>query len=626
MTTEVAVVIVGEAFEKRDIVLHKRNDMLLRVSEIHRSYDALQYPLLFCEGEDGYQINLPQYDPITNTALSKSVSAADFYSFRLMTREKQSNRLFYCRDLMNQYLVDMYAKIETERLNFIRNNQTKLRVENYAHLRDALNKGDAKPADLGKTVILPSTFTGSPRYMHERTQDAMTYVRQYGRPDLFITFTCNPKWSEISNNLYPGQKAHHRHDLITRVFHLKLDKMMDVLVKSKIYGPVRCHMYTVEWQKRGLPHAHILLWLEKGITPDKIDSIISAEIPNPDEDPILYEIVKSNMIHGPCGAFNRNSPCMVDGSCSKRYPRQFADQTQTGDDGYPLYRRRSPEKGGYTVKIRGIDVDNRWVVPFSPVLSRLFEAHVNVEICNSVKSIKYICKYINKGSDLASFAIENKFDEVTRYECGRYISSAEAAWRILCFPVHNRYPSVTHLSVHLENGQRVYFNKDSALTKIAVPPSTTLTAFFELCQKDNFAKTLLYCDVPAYFAWDKKNKKFNRRKKGKILKNFPGVKKAHVLGRVYTVHPTNAECYYLRLLLHKVCGPTSFSDLKTVDGQIHTTYQAACKALGLLEDDRHWELTLQEACMTNHPYKIRELFAVMLIFCQISDSQFLWDK
>ena len=84
----------------------------------------------------------------------------------------------------------MYARIETERLLFISLKQRNLRVGDYIHLRIAIT-ADGTASNLGKLVILPSSFTGSPRYMHERTQDAMTYVRSYGRPDLFITFTGN---------------------------------------------------------------------------------------------------------------------------------------------------------------------------------------------------------------------------------------------------------------------------------------------------------------------------------------------------------------------------------------------------------------------------------------------------
>ncbi|GFX07198.1 uncharacterized protein TNCV_2424031 [Trichonephila clavipes] len=177
-------------------------------------------------------------------------------------------------------------------------------------------------------------------------------------------------------------------------------------------------------------------------------------------------------------------------TAQKKYPRCFQKETQTGEDGYPQYRRRSPEDGGIVTKIKGNNVDNRWVVPYNPVLSCTFNAHINVEFCNSVKSIKYICKYVNKRTDQATFSVEDQ-DEVTRYESGRYISSSEAAWRILCFPVHERFPPVMNLSVHLEIGQRVYFTEDNAIHKIINPQKTTLMAFFELCQVDNFANSFV---------------------------------------------------------------------------------------------------------------------------------------
>ena len=146
---------------------------------------------------------------------------------------------------------------------------------------------------------------------------------------------------------------------------------------------------------------------------------------------------------------------------------------------------------------------------------------------------------MNKGSDQATFALENERDEVKLYESGRYISSSEAVWRILGFPIHERFPTVIHLAVHLENGQRVYFTSDNLAEKINNPPQTTLLAFFELCKTDNFAKTLLYSEIPSYFAWN--NNKFTRRKRGNNVEGWFGVKKDNALGRVYTIHPNNTE-------------------------------------------------------------------------------------
>lgn len=145
-------------------------------------------------------------------------------------------------------------------------------------------------------------------------------------------------------------------------------------------------------------------------------------------------------------------------------------------------------------------------------------------------------------------------------------------------------------------------------------------AFFDLCKVDSFARQLLYWEVVSYYVW--KNNEFSRRKRGIDVPGHPGIKKDCAIGRVYTVHPNNAECYYLRLLLDEVRGPTSFLNLKTVVGVIHPTFQSACRALGLLEDDIHWDHTLEKAALQ----KIRELFAIMLVHCQLSDPMSLWTK
>ncbi|XP_067622142.1 uncharacterized protein [Eurosta solidaginis] len=243
---------------------------------------------------------------------------------------------------------------------------------------------------------------------------------------------------------------------------------MNYIVKHKVFGIIRCWMYSVVWQKRGLPHAHILLWMLDTIRPDDIDSIISAEIPDPETDPELYSVVTTNMIHGPCGVHNPDSPCMENGNCTKRFPRPLVADTISGIDGYPLYRRRSPDDNGKAIvmKVKGnnVIVDNRWIVPYCPLLSKTFATHCNVEYCNSIKSIKYVCKYVNKGSDMAVFGIvePNANDEVTQFQLGRYVSCNEAIWRLFSFPIHERHPTVVHLAVHLDNGQCVYFTDANA--------------------------------------------------------------------------------------------------------------------------------------------------------------------
>ncbi|GFV33744.1 uncharacterized protein TNCV_4568591 [Trichonephila clavipes] len=175
--------------------------------------------------------------------------------------------------------------------------------------------------------------------------------------------------------------------------------------------------------------------------PNQIDEIIIAEIPNLETDRKLYDIVTKNMIHAPCGALNPSSPCIKEGKCTKKYPRGLLKDTKTNDKDYPLYRRRAPEDDGRTITkktlggIQEILVDNSWVVPYSPLLSKMFNFHINIEFHNTVQSKKYICKYIKKCRDQAIFNIRQQGninidprDEVKTFRTCRYVSCNEAAW------------------------------------------------------------------------------------------------------------------------------------------------------------------------------------------------------
>lgn len=122
--------------------------------------------------------------------------------------------------------------------------------------------------------------------------------------------------------------------------------------------------YTIEFQKRGLPHAHIVVWLaesDRCHSTEDIDFLVSAEIPNKDDDPLGFEAVTSFMIHGPCGTVNPNCACMIDVNgqkrCSKFFPKEFAMQTTIDQNGYPIYKRRDD---GRTVTCRGVEIDNRY--------------------------------------------------------------------------------------------------------------------------------------------------------------------------------------------------------------------------------------------------------------------------
>ncbi|GJY99326.1 ATP-dependent DNA helicase PIF1-like protein [Tanacetum coccineum] len=298
---EVAALITndfGNGILSRDIIVNKLHYGPKRISELHPAYMALQYPLLFPYGEDGFHEKIPYY---TNSRRRKTnrgfVTMKEYYSYIIHQRNDQA--------------------IEEQRLKWTRNNQDTLRVDLYHNVCDAVTRGDTNAAGLGQRIVLPETFVGGPRYMMQNYQDAMALCRTYGNPDLFITFTSNPKWPEISEMLayIPGQKAHDRPEIGTRVFKMKLTDLLHDLTKNQIFGATEAIVYVIEFQKRGLPHAHILLWLEENSkckTPAQIDDIISAELPSPTEDPEGYKVVTDYMLHGPCGKDEKYAPCITE--------------------------------------------------------------------------------------------------------------------------------------------------------------------------------------------------------------------------------------------------------------------------------------------------------------------------
>ena len=358
-------------------------------------------------------------------------------------------------------------------------------------------------------------------------------------------------------------------------------------------------------------------------------------------------MVLAHMIHGPCGPLNRNSPCMIDQQCTKGFPKQFLQSTEQGNDSYPKYRRRKPEEGGNTGQIlmrqdgQQIEqiITNQWVVPYNPFLLSQFNCHINVEICSSINSIKYVLKYVTKGTDQAVFELQRTeqddnpnqpraVDEIAQFQNARYVGSSEAAWRILEHPTHEHFPPVVGLAVHLENGQRVMFTEANALERAqSAPPETTLTAFFKLCTNKTFAKTLKYAELPEYYTWNKGTKEWQRRKRGELVDGqdpCEDIRRVHAIGRIYTVSPRAGECYYLRLLLNEVLGPTSFQDIRTFNNNICETYREACLVRGLLENDQHLSLAMQEATVNQSPANLRSLLAIILTSCIPSNPGEMW--
>ncbi|GJT64223.1 ATP-dependent DNA helicase PIF1-like protein [Tanacetum coccineum] len=230
---EVAALITndfGDSLLTRDIIVDSKDTRPKQISELHPSYMALQYHLLFPYGEH--------------------------------QRNNQGTTLLRGGQIFQQYLVDAFTDVEEQRLKWTRNNQDALRVDLYHNVCDAVTRGDTNAEGLEKRIALPGTFTV---------------------------------------------------------------------------------IYVIEFPKRGLPHVHILLWLEehcKCSNPSEIDDIILAKIPCQAEDPEGYKLVTEFMLHGPCGKDAKSAPCNMKEKCSTHFPKALYVETIIDVDGYPIYRRR----------------------------------------------------------------------------------------------------------------------------------------------------------------------------------------------------------------------------------------------------------------------------------------------
>ncbi|CDF38639.1 unnamed protein product [Chondrus crispus] len=633
--SEVAALIPGNEdgeIGRRDIVVRRRvtlnsngNEVLDPISVSHRAYDPLSYVLLFQNGRDGWYPEL-RFSSVQDGRRTK-ITPMMYYGWHLFERSGEFSTILHAARLFQQYLVDQFCKVEAERLSYLRHNQTQLRAADYTSLRDSL--GDSRRAEdeadavrAGRLFILPSTYIGGDRYMRQQMHDIIAISNQIGHPDIFLTMTCNPSWPEITRALLPNQTPQDRPDLCARVFRLKMKDLMSLVINEEVFGTVVAHVRVIEFQKRGLPHAHVVFFLDEVSkndlrTPENVERIISAEIPSA-QDPELQEVVLKHMIHNPCGEHNPTAVCMGERYCRKGFPKSFKHETSQSDSEYYItYRRRAPSAGGVSIERPS---HNSWVVPHSPVLLRSFACHLNVELCVSrVGGIKYLFKYVCKGQDRVTMEItaENeRYDEISNFQDARYVSASEAAWRLFSFDIVDRNPPVVRLAVHLPNHHTVYF-EEGREQEAALRPATgtKLTEWFKANEKYPSARHIRYHKFPRYFTWKTRTKSWTY--------DFSGTG-ANVVGRIYTVSPREGERYFLRLLLTQVPGATSFENLRNIDGEQCTSFRQACLRLGLLADDAEWKHAIRDSFRSSF-VPLSHLFATILAHCQPSDPLSLWN-
>ena len=243
-----------------DLVLRKRGGGLTFVSDLNPSAQPLHFTLAFPFGTKGWDREATHAGGST-----KRVTPREFFCYHIQVRNKESDYLFKMGRLFQEYLCYAQVTNENQKLNYIRMEQKALRSEKYKNIKAAVEEKDKMfPDDHNPKVgrkVLPSSFHGGPRWFHSKFQDGMAIVREFRKPDFFITMTSNPHWQEIQDALGPGECVQDRPDLVARVFKLKKDQLLSDLIKNDVLGKVAAFCWVIEWQKRGLPHMHLLVIL-----------------------------------------------------------------------------------------------------------------------------------------------------------------------------------------------------------------------------------------------------------------------------------------------------------------------------------------------------------------------------
>ncbi|POS82786.1 hypothetical protein EPUL_003994 [Erysiphe pulchra] len=442
--------------DRRDIILYQRRSdgtLTKKFQYIHRCYPAyfpLPYVLFYPFGNPGYhwaiklasahqrvlgdnntRVSENQTGEEEEGRRSKCVSARLFYRYHLFSRidpETQNikfNTLIQGRRLFQQLCCDMYACVDDSILNWHRINQDIVRADLQFCVIDAL-RSEFEVQSIGRPVILSSSYIGGDRHMVQCYQDPILKVKSIDPGNL--------DEMAIVRLLYLLLLLLTHLDLIAITFKSKLDALLHDVKDRNIFGVCLADLYTIEYQKRGLPHAHILLFLHRDHIPQtaaEIDELVSAHLPT--NDPELAAIIKSQLTHGPCGPGYPNAPYMRDWKCSKRFPKRWCEHTVVSEDSYPEYAR--PDTGE-TWGTGAFQFDNRWVVPYNAYLTKKYVAHINVEVARGVQAIKYIEKYIYKGSDRALLTVDGQYDEIAMTLQGRYISPVQAVWRLMGYTTH----------------------------------------------------------------------------------------------------------------------------------------------------------------------------------------------
>ena len=639
--------------------------------------EPLSYVLLFIHGESGWGISTKQICNLGNYLRLRLLRPERNIDGNYIeawshdgSRKVRLNRFQLMPQLAQAYLVDQVSrwidfKLDYEKRRNQNLNNTGNIIVDTEDISENITHNEVKKS------FLSSNFHGSPKHLIELSRNAYRIVAEYGCPHVFITVTCNPQWPEILQNILPDQTAYQRTDIADIVFKQKLDALMNNL-RSGEYFPIRNNDGTIqkkrtfiylisviEFQERGLPHAHIIGKLTH--MPDKNDivgiqkfideNITAMRYPILDTDSETEKqyktLVNGVMLHK-CYP-SKQGGCLHNGRCKRNYNGKEILETTLTNEGFPVYKRMFTSDNK--------DIKDLYVVPHNKDIVKDIRSHTNVECTGGVFTVKYIYKYLFKGPKKKAFQlhiespnpIDNSRDEINKYVQGRYLCAGTAAWRVFGFQTfRTTTPSVTVIKISDEcemqelNNKGMKCNMELYLRRPlnANWNLSTYVDFFSQFRiiKDNgnrntssaAEETKMETDDDDYNEIEEEDIGTSNNNIIQIPNNANIYKivrrnatNPDVLCRLEVVAFSAGEKWYLRqIMLHCASTPTSVQHesiknymkaLKQVNGTEYATYQQAAVARGIVEDAQVCIEIYTDYAGISSEYYLRILFINLMV-------------
>ncbi len=646
---EVSAVVFNENGENRNVIgaklskeiTEKYNYETLRVPIFSIAYDRLLFPLLFLNGEGGFGKPDVEFDILKST-LTKDNKVSNFIDeneeessnqsededenenensttklsfttkIRLCTKalmmQPHDHWIHKLGTLREEFMIHQYCKLIYCQTEYWLNKQRLNAKEKYLDP----NYSGTSISDGIKTFI-PKSMTGA-TYWKEIQNNGFILSSKFGAPTFFLTFTTNPDWPEFAD--VGEDKPFLNGSLVSRVFKIKFHKLIQYIQSHKLFGTVNAMIWRIEYQQRGLPHLHLLLWTDFD-TDDisALERLINTRFLKDDPDIMKQKIVnETNAMIQKYQIHTCSHRCKPSrwSECSFGFPKPVSETTKIVNNTYQFIRGEN----------------DCFIVPHNLQLLYLWRAHHDIEVVSSDLPIGYVLKYITKDSDVTKIQMDvfkkpvfylnqqvSQSDHLRYYVSSRVACSPEcyheidAAWKYHISP-----PSFT-IHLHLPGEKNVSFDLNEDKVDVFERSKTELSLLERYFARplDPIFNDMLICDYYSKYIVSKNLKSFEYEDQGEIkfkVKKRKDTKNANYGIQPYS--PEQSELFSLRLILINIPA-RSFDDLLNYNGNQYETFEECARARGYLDNETEFYLSFDQAIQQNKtPNQLRWLFGTIL--------------